>query len=102
MGAARGARVILRHATDGRRCPDCWRLRLHETYAYDPLGRLQTVNNGVTTRFIYVGLSNSVAEEVDGSGNVLSKHATDLAGTELFDFTGIDAESVFYCMKAFI
>ena len=96
MGAARGARVILRHATDGRRCPDCWRLRLHETYAYDPLGRLQTVNNGVTTRFIYVGLSNSVAEEVDGSGNVLSKHATDLAGTELFDFTGIAGTNVAY------
>ena len=67
-----------------------------ETYAYDPLGRLQTVSNGVTTRFIYVGLTNSVAEEVDGAGNVLSKHATDLFGTELFDFTGIAGTTVSY------
>lgn len=67
-----------------------------ETYAYDPLGRLQTVSNGVTTRFIYVGLTNSVAEEVDGAGNVLSKHATDLAGTELFDFTSSAGTTVSY------
>jgi RHS repeat-associated protein len=60
-----------------------------ETSSYDPLGRLQTVSNsgGTTTRFLYVGLTNSVAGEVDGAGNILSEHATDIAGAELFDFT---------------
>jgi RHS repeat-associated protein len=60
----------------------------HATYTYDPLDRLRTITVGsATNRFRYVGPSAAVAQIVDGSGTVLSNHATDLSGVELYDFT---------------
>ena len=58
------------------------------TYTYDALDRLRTITEaGSTTRLRYVGLTNAVAQEIDnGSGSVLKNHATDMAGTDLFDF----------------
>jgi RHS repeat-associated protein len=59
------------------------------SYTYDALDRLRTVSeSGVTTRFRYVGASTAVAQVIDNSsGSVISNHATDLAGIELYDFT---------------
>ena len=52
------------------------------TYTYDPLDRLEAiVSNGLTTCFAYVGLTNAVAQVTVGSA--LTKHVTDLDGTEL-------------------
>jgi RHS repeat-associated protein len=57
-------------------------------YTYDALDRLRTINVGsATNRFRYVGQTDAVAQIVDGTGTVLSNHATDLDGTELYDFT---------------
>ena len=58
------------------------------TYTYDALDRLRTITEGsATTRLRYVGLTNAVAQEIDnGSGSVLANHATDMTGTDLFDF----------------
>lgn len=59
------------------------------TYTYDALDRLRTsTEGGVTTRFLYVGLTSAVAQTINAStGAVISNFATDLSGTELFDFT---------------
>jgi RHS repeat-associated protein len=58
------------------------------SYTYDALDRLRTVTqSGVTTRFRYVGQSNSVAQEInDSTGAVIWNHATDWWGADLFDF----------------
>ncbi len=58
-------------------------------YTYDALDRLRTINVGAATnRFRYVGLTDAVAQIIDNvAGTVLTNHATDLAGTELYDFT---------------
>jgi RHS repeat-associated protein len=58
------------------------------TYTYDALDRLRTIaESGVTTRFRYVGLTTAVAQIIDNaSGAVISNHATDLSGLELYDF----------------
>ena len=57
------------------------------TYTYDALDRLRTITVGsATNRFRYVGLTTAVAQIVDGA-TVLTNHATDLDGNELFDFT---------------
>jgi RHS repeat-associated protein len=62
------------------------------TYTYDALDRLRTVTEaGVTTRLRYVGLTNAVAQEIDGSNSVLKNHATDAGGTDLFDFNSVGA-----------
>jgi YD repeat-containing protein len=56
------------------------------SYTYDALDRLRTVSEtGNTTRFLYVGLSNAVAQEQNSSTGAVS-HATDMAGTDLFDW----------------
>jgi RHS repeat-associated protein len=56
------------------------------TYTYDALDRLRTATeNSATTRFLYVGLSNAVAQENNTSTGI-TNHATDMAGTDLFDF----------------
>jgi YD repeat-containing protein len=57
-------------------------------YTYDALDRLRTINVGAATnRFRYVGTTDAVAQIIDNlSGTVLTNHATDLDGTELFDF----------------
>jgi RHS repeat-associated protein len=56
------------------------------TYTYDVLDRLRTVTEGgTTTRFLYVGLTNAVAQDSNTSTGI-TNHATDMAGTDLFDF----------------
>jgi RHS repeat-associated protein len=57
-------------------------------YTYDALDRLRTINVGsATNRFRYVGTTDSVAQILDNVAlTVLTNHATDLDGTELFDF----------------
>jgi RHS repeat-associated protein len=56
------------------------------TYTYDALDRLRTATeNSATTRFLYVGLTNAVAQENNTSTGIIN-HATDMAGVDLFDF----------------
>jgi hypothetical protein len=57
-------------------------------YTYDALDRLRTINVGsATNRFRYVGTTDAVAQILDNvASTVLTNHATDLDGTELFDF----------------
>jgi RHS repeat-associated protein len=59
-------------------------------YEYDPLDRLvrEVAGSGATTVYLYVGLSNTVAQVRVSGGSVvgLTNHATDLAGTELFEW----------------
>ena len=59
------------------------------TYTYDPLGRLETETaGGITTSYLYVGLTSAIASVVVGSGAsaTTTRHATDAAGTELYEF----------------
>lgn len=59
------------------------------TYTYDPLDRLETVTEGgSTSSFLYVGLTSAISVvSVTGSGGTtVTKHATDLAGTELYEY----------------
>ncbi len=64
-----------------------------ETYAYDALGRLTTVSNGggVTTQFVYQGLSGQVVEELDGAGGVVRSYAWDTLRRELYTKIGTNA-----------
>ncbi len=49
-----------------------------ETYTYDALGRLTTVTNGANvTKFVYLGLSGRVIQELDSSNAVLRSYAWD-------------------------
>jgi RHS repeat-associated protein len=55
------------------------------TFTYDPLDRLETIlSNGTTTSFLYVGLTDAVAQVTTGS--TVTKLVTDLDGTELYDY----------------
>jgi RHS repeat-associated protein len=67
------------------------------TYTYDALDRLRTATSaGATTRFRYVGQTNAVAQDVnDATGAIVWNHATDLAGTDLLDFSS-DGSTVRY------
>jgi RHS repeat-associated protein len=60
------------------------------TYSYDPLDRLAAVvNNGVTTKYFYVGLTTTIAKTIISTGSTTSTttHLTDAAGTELAQIT---------------
>ena len=59
------------------------------TYKYDPIDRLVSetvVATGVTTKYIYVGLSQVVAQVIAGS--TTTSHVTDANGNELYEVTG--------------
>jgi len=60
-----------------------------ETYSYDPIDRLVSVlNSGVTTTYLYAGLSNTIAKTIvtAGSSTIATTHLTDLGGAELAEF----------------
>ena len=57
-------------------------------YTYDPLDRLESVTEvGVTTNFLYVGLTNVVASQSSTAGSVttVTNHVTDHTGSELYE-----------------
>jgi RHS repeat-associated protein len=58
------------------------------TYKYDPADRLvSATNGGVTTTYLYVGLSATIARVIVTAGTTTSvtNHATDLGGNELYE-----------------
>lgn len=74
------------------------------TCTYDPLDRLETITEKDattgflgTTSFLYVGLTNAIARTsttTSGSPTV-TKHVTDLSGTELYEFDATALMPVF-------
>ncbi len=66
------------------------------TYTYDALDRLRTVTRGDSTiRFVYVGLTAQVAQEVDGDETPVLDVANSWSGTRLADWDA-DAVSRYY------
>jgi hypothetical protein len=64
------------------------------TYTYDPLDRLRMVDYGSNSRvrFRYVGLTTSVAQQIDdASGSVLRNVGTGWTGERLLDWTGTNS-----------
>jgi RHS repeat-associated protein len=76
-----------------------------ESYTYDPLDRLETVTQSAistgqiskTTDFLYVGLTDAVALQSVSSGSttVVTDHATDMSGAELYEFNAATSVPVF-------
>jgi RHS repeat-associated protein len=73
------------------------------TYTYDPLDRLLLADYGGNnrTRFRYVGLTSTIAQEVnDQTGVVIRSEGTDTRGSQLEDWTGTGQNVRFYGTNA--
>jgi RHS repeat-associated protein len=68
------------------------------SYTYDPLDRLETiVAPNATTVFAYVGLTDAVATSTTGSQEIV--HATDLDGTELYEYAASTTPTPVYLQR---
>jgi RHS repeat-associated protein len=68
------------------------------SYAYDPLDRLETIvaPTGKTV-FAYVGLTDAIATSTTGSQTTV--HATDLDGTELYEYAASTTPTPVYLQR---